>query len=446
MQRRALVSAIAAACVSVLAVIGVVAATGPAEAATNTKAFFTLYGWYDNTPPSAEIAYPSVHDEAGGTGTYNDPLTFAAATGAAKPGTKIWVPRLRKYFVMEDGCDECDQDWNGKGPNGGPKLYHFDLWLGGKGGDPFDAINCEDALTHYNADGSATLEDVVIDPPSNEPYDPTPIFDLETGACYGGAKPNTLAGAWVNKSTGYCLTAPSTNPANGSKLSTSPCNGSATQNFTFQGAFMIMARQCATISGSNLVFQPCDAGPKQQFSVNLNNSTISDIQTSKKCFRDTNGTLTAGSCSGVQSQWTFPTGSTPPPSTPPPSTPPGGNKSYEGESATLAGGTTVTSCAHCSGGKKLSFLVNGSSATLTGISEPADGSYTLKLYFMSVGRSNNLTLTVNGVSKTVTLPATPDYNTVVTQNVTVSLKAGSSNTIVFSNPGNTSFNVDRIVV
>jgi hypothetical protein len=101
MRQRILV----AAGVVLLAAAGVLVAVAAAEAATATRAFFTLYGWYDNTPPSAEIAYPTTHDEAGGTGTFADPLTFAAATGAARPGTKIWVPRLRKYFVMEDGCD-----------------------------------------------------------------------------------------------------------------------------------------------------------------------------------------------------------------------------------------------------------------------------------------------------------------------------------------------------
>ena len=50
-----------------------------------------------------------------------------------KPGTKVWVPRVKKYFIMEDGCDECSEDWNGHGPNGGPGLRHIDLWLGGKG-------------------------------------------------------------------------------------------------------------------------------------------------------------------------------------------------------------------------------------------------------------------------------------------------------------------------
>jgi hypothetical protein len=135
----------------------------------------------------------------------------------------------------------------------------------------------------------------------------------------------------------------------------------------------------------------------------------------------------------------------PSPSIPPSSTPPGGNKTYEGESATLAGGTTVTHCAHCSGTEKLSFLKRGSSATFANVTEPANGSYTLKLYFMSVGQTNTLTLTANGTSQSVSLPATPDYNTVVEKDITVPLKGGS-NTIVLSNPGSVSFNVDRFVV
>ncbi|WP_446302114.1 glycoside hydrolase family 75 protein [Streptomyces graminifolii] len=63
-------------------------------------------------------------------------------------------------------------------------------------------------------------------------------------------------------------------------------------------------------------------------------------------------------------------GGTPPSSPPPSSPPPGGNVSYEAEAATLAGGTTVTSCAHCSGGQKLSYLGNGGTATFNNISEP----------------------------------------------------------------------------
>ncbi|MFJ9896802.1 glycoside hydrolase family 75 protein [Streptomyces sp. NPDC091280] len=129
-------------------------------------------------------------------------------------------------------------------------------------------------------------------------------------------------------------------------------------------------------------------------------------------------------------------------STPPPS---GGNVSYEAEGATLAGGTTVTSCAHCSGGKKLSYLGNGGTATFSNVSEPAAGSYTMSVSFMSVGQARSAVVTVNGVKQTVSFPETPDYNTVVTKDVTVQLKAGA-NTIEFSNPGAGAPNLDRIIV
>ncbi|WP_369192032.1 CBM35 domain-containing protein [Streptomyces sp. R08] len=138
-------------------------------------------------------------------------------------------------------------------------------------------------------------------------------------------------------------------------------------------------------------------------------------------------------------------GSTPPSSPPPTSPPPGGNVSYEAEAATLAGGTTVTSCAHCSGGQKLSYLGNGGTATFNNISEPAAGSYTMTVSFMSVGQARTAIVTVNGVKQTVSFPETPDYNTVVTKNVTVQLKAGT-NTIQFSNPTAGAPNLDRITV
>ncbi|WP_329173074.1 glycoside hydrolase family 75 protein [Streptomyces sp. NBC_01477] len=136
-----------------------------------------------------------------------------------------------------------------------------------------------------------------------------------------------------------------------------------------------------------------------------------------------------------------------PPTSPPPTTPPpsGGSTSYEAEAATLAGGTTVTSCAHCSGGKKLSYLGNGGTATFTNVSEPAAGSYTMSISFMSVGQARTAVVTVNGTAQTVSFPETPDYNTVVTKNVTVKLKAGS-NTITFSNPSAGAPNLDRIVL
>lgn len=443
MKRRTVVSALAAACVSVLAVIGVVAATGSAEAATSQKAFFTFYGWWDNTPPGGDIAYPKIHDTAGGVGSYTDPITFAAATAAAPAGTKIWVPRVKKYFIMEDGCDECNQDWNGAGPNGGPKLYHFDLWLGGQGGNPFDAINCEDALTHYNTDGSATLEDVVIDPPSTEPYDSTAVFNTQTGACYGGAQPNTVVGSFQNASTARCLSTPVANPGSGVKLQTDVCDGNPKQVFTFEGAFMMIGNQCATISGSTIVFATCDGGPKQQWSLNLNNRTISDIQTSKKCFKASGSALTAGSCSGTTSQWTFPTGSTPP-TTPPPS-----STTVQAESGTLSSGGTVDSD-HT--GFTGTGFVNTPNAVGAYVDIPVSvaeaGTKTLTFrYSNGTSAARPATITVNGTSRgTLNFPTTANWDTWTTVTTTAPLTAGTNTIRVTATTAGGDANLDALTI
>src|SRR5258705_11202427 len=98
-----------------------------AYAATTQQTFITFYGWWDNTPPGGDIAHPQIHSTAGGKGTFADPITFATASAELSPGTKVWVPRVGKYFIMEDSCQECEADWSGHGPNGGPGLRHIDL-------------------------------------------------------------------------------------------------------------------------------------------------------------------------------------------------------------------------------------------------------------------------------------------------------------------------------
>ena len=175
---RRLITALAALCLGIGAALGLIAA--PAQAAgsaTTEQTFLTFYGWWDNTPPGGDISYPQIHQTAGGTGTYADPITFATDSSEQPPGTIVYVPRVGKYFIMEDGCEECSSDWNGHGPNGGPNLRHLDLWLGGKGGNAFDAIECEDALTNYNTDGTPSMEPVIVNPPSNETV--TLLADLQ---------------------------------------------------------------------------------------------------------------------------------------------------------------------------------------------------------------------------------------------------------------------------
>ncbi|GGO83873.1 discoidin domain-containing protein [Wenjunlia tyrosinilytica] len=305
MSRRSLAATVTTVCLLLLtAFAGLLNGAPSAQAATTQQTFLTFYGWYDNTPPGGDISYPQIHDTAGGKGTFSDPITFATTSSELAPGTKVWVPRVKKYFIMEDDCQECGEDWNGHGPNGGPKLWHLDLWLGGKGGNAMDAIDCEDALTHYNADNTPTMEPVVIDPPSNEPYDATPIFNTGTGECYGGAQPNTTVGQYKNGSTGQCLDDPGNSSTSGTALKTAACTGAANQRFTFHGAFLLINDLCAAMSGSNIVLKTCNGGPAQQWSINPS-GTISDIQTGQKCFRASGGNVVAGSCSGAASQWAF---------------------------------------------------------------------------------------------------------------------------------------------
>jgi len=125
--------------------------------ATNiTNCYITSYGFNDNSPPSDEIAYPTVkHGHAVETnGTYNDPCTFASDAQEFAPGTIIYVPALYKYYIMEDDCEECDSDWK-KGK------HHVDLWIGPDSlSDANSLYACEDRITQNSGE-------IIVDPPAN---------------------------------------------------------------------------------------------------------------------------------------------------------------------------------------------------------------------------------------------------------------------------------------
>jgi hypothetical protein len=125
----------------------------------------TFYGAADNDPPgSTEIAHPNDrHQEAGGTGTYADPLSLAADPRAIQVGTRVYYPPLRKYFVMEDDCAQCITDWRSS------RKPHIDLWTGDFPGSAL--LACENALT---PDGLVAVE---VNPPPGRPVDPRPLFN-----------------------------------------------------------------------------------------------------------------------------------------------------------------------------------------------------------------------------------------------------------------------------
>jgi hypothetical protein len=136
----------------------------PAGGPGQTRKFnVTLYGARDNDPAgSREIAYPTVHKQAGGTGTFADPITFATSKDELPIGTVIYYPYLKRYFVMEDQCVECEADWKKHVP-------HIDLWAGES--TAAGIVTCENSLTQ---DGQTP---VVVNPPANLPVVTTPLYD-----------------------------------------------------------------------------------------------------------------------------------------------------------------------------------------------------------------------------------------------------------------------------
>ncbi len=112
--------------------------------------YFTGYGYPDNDPPgSAAIALPSIHQRAGGTGTYADPITVAVKKGGAyQPGQRFYFPELKKYGIVEDWCASCS-------------ATQLDLWVGGDGSNDSQVLACESTITGNHP--------VVIDPKEGLP-------------------------------------------------------------------------------------------------------------------------------------------------------------------------------------------------------------------------------------------------------------------------------------
>lgn len=175
-----------------------------APLAANTKlsnVYITWYGFNDNScqvesdhncntiafPKSDGFAVP--HNFATeGKGTFADPITFATAAKDSgspaefAPGTKIYVPSVRKYFVMEDQCAECGQEWF---PNKG--YYHVDLWMGPSVGSADGPLmNCEEKLT-IGAPKKGTGV-IIVNPSSDLPVDTTALFSNNT--CTAHVYPN----------------------------------------------------------------------------------------------------------------------------------------------------------------------------------------------------------------------------------------------------------------
>lgn len=143
--------------------------TATATSTTNATMYITYYGWPDNDPAGNAIAYPKsdgypvIHEGAGGTGTYDNPVTFAAKIGRFPIGTKIYVPYIKKYVILEDTCASCTTNW-------------IDIWIEGNGQYNDKVISCEEYWTKNNVP-------VEINPSPNREVSTSPLFDSSTGVC-----------------------------------------------------------------------------------------------------------------------------------------------------------------------------------------------------------------------------------------------------------------------
>lgn len=136
----------------------------------------TMYGWVDNDPPGNSIAHPRAqnpttsHSVASGSGTFDDPLTMASDPIEWVPGTRMYIPYLKKYVIMEDDCEQCIKDWRQK------HQLHIDIWMSSGNRYKDELLGCEDKWTRQSAK-------VEVNPPPDRPVLAEPLFEPATGTC-----------------------------------------------------------------------------------------------------------------------------------------------------------------------------------------------------------------------------------------------------------------------
>ena len=171
-KRRHLKGSILRAASLLLAVFAFSAASASGSREQNIAAYITGYGYWDNTPPgSSTISHPRKHRRAGGTGTFQDPITIAVGHTLngrrdvldMPAGTKFYLRRLKKYAIVEDTCGDGATPQHGPCHTGFRGHPWLDLWVGGKHVDAASSANCQDRIT--------ALQMIVVNPaPHYEVY------------------------------------------------------------------------------------------------------------------------------------------------------------------------------------------------------------------------------------------------------------------------------------
>ncbi|MFC1408196.1 carbohydrate-binding protein [Streptacidiphilus sp. N1-12] len=122
--------------------------------------------------------------------------------------------------------------------------------------------------------------------------------------------------------------------------------------------------------------------------------------------------------------------------------------SFEAEASanTLTGTAVVAACGGCSGGQKVGYLGNGATVTFRSVAGGSGGAKQVTVaYTTAVARSFQISAN-GGTPVTVSVGPTADWQTTATTTVTLSLNAGSANTVTIANPTGWAPDIDRITV
>jgi len=128
----------------------------PTGSEVRFTAYTTGYSFWDNTPPrSADISNPVIHAKAGGTGTFDNPITIAVGhtisgnkdTLDYPAGTIFYIPNMRRYFIVEDACGDGKTPQNGPCHTGYQGHPWIDLYVGGQAAGNSKSNTCMDQIT-----------------------------------------------------------------------------------------------------------------------------------------------------------------------------------------------------------------------------------------------------------------------------------------------------------
>ncbi|KAI1438231.1 hypothetical protein GGR50DRAFT_691404 [Xylaria sp. CBS 124048] len=167
------------------------ASLAAAQCSVTTGVKTTFYGVPDNDPAGSDATAFSCNARgfhAGGSGTFDDPMTFASKVGSDYAQCEIiYAPYLKKYLQSQDTCAGCNTgEWT-------------DVFTGNSVDGGSAQISCEDQLTPSNT------QSVIRNPPSNLEVDTTPLWNngqCNTGNVYPSYDANALCSGSSGSSSG----------------------------------------------------------------------------------------------------------------------------------------------------------------------------------------------------------------------------------------------------